>query len=262
MLYNNQHRLQELFTCIRPADWSSDCSDSGKFVGLNRQFGASPVADEDDSVVPAAPVAAAADETPVVAIETKQQPNINVAVAVKAPADVVPIHVRPTASAAPDHRVVVADIAADEQKVVASLKSILQAVDEKNAVPVPVYDDAETSETQSFGLFKVVDDNDTAVGSLTEVAQDNATDAAPVEHIVEIESVAPSQSENDVAPEVVAVTETSALAVAAAEEESTELWNHLVTQSLYDGGSTVGDNVEVNAILDGDAQVVTEAIHA
>lgn len=30
---------QEHFTCIRPADWAGDCSDTEKFIDLNKQFG-------------------------------------------------------------------------------------------------------------------------------------------------------------------------------------------------------------------------------
>lgn len=32
---------QEHFTCIRPADWAGNCSDTEKFIDLNKQFGQS-----------------------------------------------------------------------------------------------------------------------------------------------------------------------------------------------------------------------------
>lgn len=249
-----------MFTCIRPADWSSDCSESPKFVALNRQFGASPVPEDDDVDAAAVPaLKAAADDTrlAVAPIETNEvAPND---VVVKTPAIVVPIYNR--------RRQPVAPVAADEQNVVASVKSILQSVasDEiEPKLPVPVFDDAVASESQSFGLFKVIGDDDTA--SVVVQQNDVATEQTPELELNNLPVAAAIQSDDrDVVEEAIVTTETNDVVIAgevAEEGSATQLWNHAVTQSLYDGGSTVGDNVEVNAaeVANESVGTVTEAI--
>lgn len=259
---------QELFTCIRPADWTSDCSDSSKFVALNRQFGASATdsASDDDQQQ--------ADNEQH-AIDTNSLRSDEIAAA-EASSKIVAVVVQPEPT---EERIVAAAVRPKESEI--EVKVYVQpepaltiepaAAQDDASDELPVYD-AETSETQSFGLFKVIDKSDLPIN---EVADEKPVPADYPETVEQSVAVADSEQPQVQVKSLIAEIEdsdekvmnsdiqsvqanqivvsdnvvTTEAAVEISGQESTDLWNHN-TQSVYDGGLMIDDNVEVNAILE------------
>lgn len=137
---------------------------------------------------------------------------------------------------------------------------------------LPVFD-AASSETQTFGFFKVGDSNESTAIVSTNSKAAASTDAealrlfameqhppanAALDSAVSLitDALQPTTISND--EHMMTITENSN-ASHVEPIESTELWNQL-TESPYDGGSTIDDIVEVNAILETDESGTTETI--
>lgn len=288
--------MQELFTCIRPADWSSDCSDSGKFVELNRQFGSSgdssassedSTSDEqqasasdskqnEESIVP---VQASPLEADIRLIESIR-PEVS---QVKVIADIRPAESAIWVKAFEQPKAESAPIAAPQEADIRTFNIIrpeteskiwVKAFEQPKPEPapialsasdenLPVYD-ADTSETQSFGLFQVTDDNANESGDeelLPVVVRADTTETtASIAEIAAVVSKVNEAVAEEVAAEATIATATE-IGAAVEEPDSTELWNQY-TQSLYDGGSTIDDNVEVNAISEDNVIATTVSTSA
>lgn len=137
---------------------------------------------------------------------------------------------------------------------------------------LPVFD-AASSETQTFGFFKVDDSNESTAIASTDSKAAASTDAEAL-RLFALEQHPPSNTALDSAVSLITealqpttirtdepmmmVTENSN-ASHVGPIESTELWNQLM-ESPYDGGSTIDDIVEVNAILETDESGTTETI--
>lgn len=166
--------FQEHFTCIRPADWAGNCSDSERFLELNKQFG----------------------QTDSAELETVEEDS------------------------APNN-----DTPPKENNKVSNAQVISDDSSPKTLLAIP-----EDSESQSYGIYK-----------LRSPIFHRAT-SSPAS-VVELETGTNSGAVIETTTEFVSIPTTTD----DTSFESTDIWN-LYTESLYDG-TTIGDNVEVNAIV-------------
>lgn len=250
---------------------------------MNRQFGSVGAGDDDPLH---------ADEQ-TLDIGTNSIRNEEISAAVASTKHVAEA-VRPEAS---ELRLVVADVQPDESQLEVkvytqpeSTMAVQPATQDNSFDELPVYD-ADTSETQSFGLFKLIGEGVhpkaemTVAKAVDQPAIDEslhrrtvAYDADAV-NVVAVEQSKPEQPAADVEqvksliPVIGNAVETDLAvvqsvpanesdlplvaepAVESSEHVSTELWNHF-THTVYDGGLTIDDNVEVNALPETSEQSV------